>query len=74
MTTPVEQVIETLVFDALAKSKTPVDALARCAEIERALAFETRANVNIARSNGVSWDQIGAALGITKQAAHKRFS
>lgn len=72
--TDVERAIETLVFDALAKSGTPLDALTRCTEIAQALAFETRANVNIARANGVTWEQIGVALGMTKQAAQQRFS
>lgn len=34
---------------------------------------ELRTLVAQARTEGASWEQIGHALGITKQAAHQRF-
>lgn len=38
-----------------------------------ALARETRTAVSQARADGMTWEQIGAALGVTKQAAHQRY-
>lgn len=35
---------------------------------------ELRRLVLSARENGKSWGQIGIALGVTRQAAHERFS
>ena len=32
------------------------------------------ARVHEARKNGVTWDEIGEALGVTRQSAHRRFS
>lgn len=40
------------------------------AEAERLLALE----VELARKNGVTWQEVGDALGVSKQAAHDRFS
>lgn len=40
------------------------------AETERLLAFE----VELARKHGTTWEGIGEALGVSKQAAHDRFS
>lgn len=35
---------------------------------------EIATRVREAREAGLSWEQIGSALGITRQAAHKRFA
>ena len=35
---------------------------------------DLRAAVAQARTNGKSWGQIGVALGVSRQAAHERFS
>ncbi len=37
------------------------------------LEFRARRLVGEARKQGASWAQIGAALGITRQAAHERY-
>lgn len=39
-----------------------------------AVQAELRAQVNEARSLGLSWAEVGAALGISRQAAHERYS
>lgn len=33
-----------------------------------------RDRVAEARANGVTWDEIGDALGVSRQAAHRKFS
>lgn len=51
-------------------------ALTEVAAAQVALDVVTRYAVNRARSHGnreLTWEQIGHALGISKQAAHKRF-
>jgi len=35
---------------------------------------ELKENVQLVRSCGATWDEIGAALGVTKQAARQRFA
>lgn len=63
------------VLDALL---TPLDTLTRAGclddladHLRRVLVPEV---VTVARSEGCSWDQVGAALGISKQSAHQRFT
>jgi DNA-directed RNA polymerase specialized sigma24 family protein len=51
----------------------PIAALFRIAEQRRALSREEEAQVRRARMRGHSWESIATALGISKQAAHKRF-
>lgn len=46
------------------------DAAAAVAAAEAKL----RARVGEARANGVTWEEIGEALGTTRQSAHARFS
>lgn len=43
------------------------------AEVIRWLDFELPMIVSNARQDGATWDEIGDALGISRQAAHKRF-
>jgi hypothetical protein len=41
--------------------------------VRRALDALQQELVGLARDEGASWSQIGAALGVTTQAAHQRF-
>ena len=51
----------------------PIPALFRIAEQRRSLSREEEAHVRRARVQGYSWEAIATALGITTQAAHKKF-
>ncbi|MBO3663198.1 AsnC family protein [Microbacterium stercoris] len=51
----------------------PIPALFRIAEQRRELSREEEAQVRRARVRGYSWEAIATALGISKQAAHKKF-
>ena len=53
--------------------RDPLPALARIAEQRRALNRDEEALVRRARVSGYSWESIASALGITKQAAHKKY-
>lgn len=55
------------------KIADPIRSLGGIAAITEALEFQTRTYVHEARKLGRSWSDIGAALGISKQAAHKRW-
>lgn len=47
--------------------------LASVAALSRVVGGHTAEMVAIARKAGATWSQIGEALGVTKQAAHKQF-
>ncbi|MGH4025709.1 MAG: hypothetical protein ACRDRV_14130 [Pseudonocardiaceae bacterium] len=47
--------------------------LASVATLSRVVGGHTAEMVAIARKAGASWSQIGEALGVSKQAAHKQF-
>lgn len=47
--------------------------LASVAALSRVVGGHTAEMVAIARKAGASWSQIGEALGVSKQAAHKQF-
>lgn len=51
----------------------PIAELSRIAEQRRALTREEEAQVRRARLRGCSWEAIATALGISRQAAHKKF-
>ncbi|MGO1318412.1 MAG: AsnC family protein [Cellulomonadaceae bacterium] len=52
----------------------PLRALARVTREMRVLEREQYAHVMHARLQGASWHHIGAVLGVSKQAAHRRFA
>lgn len=50
------------------------NALGAIRLVELAAAQARRATVEKMRSQGASWEKIGDALGISRQAAHERFA
>ena len=53
---------------------TPLDGLCHSARVAVALDKVQRQLVQQARTDGRSWTEIGASLGISKQSAWERFS
>ncbi|MGW3297656.1 hypothetical protein ACWC9S_27185 [Streptomyces xiamenensis] len=52
----------------------PLAALAAVAHLEARTAITARSAGTTARRSGTSWDQIGEALGMTRQGAHRRLA
>lgn len=63
----------TVTTQALDAEGEPLPELRRLAEVRREIARAEEAQVRRARNAGYSWQAIAGALGVTKQAAHKKF-
>jgi hypothetical protein len=68
----VERLDDEAVRALLARMERPLDGLERITELRLTLTRIERLLVREARLNFNSWEQIGAALGISRQAAHRR--
>lgn len=51
----------------------PIAELHRLAEVRRELARAEEVQVRRARNQGYSWQAIAGALGVTRQATHKKY-
>ncbi|MFS0701121.1 RNA polymerase subunit sigma-70 [Cellulomonas sp. 179-A 4D5 NHS] len=59
---------------ALPSPDDPADAFAAVVALRRAASDLERAAVDASLARGWTWQQIGRALGMTAQAAHKRLA
>ncbi|HEX6197373.1 MAG TPA: helix-turn-helix domain-containing protein [Jiangellaceae bacterium] len=57
-----------------ALSRDPVAGLRAVAALRRLADRLEALQVDNARAHGWSWDEIGAALGVSRQAVHKRYA
>jgi len=55
------------------RTKLPLEVLREVAKYQRYLAAIERRTVQAARSEGRTWDEIGAAIGVSRQASWKRW-
>jgi len=56
-----------------AGSDDPIEALNSIAELRKELDRVEAGTVRAARNRGASWQLIALALGVTKQAVHKKY-
>ncbi len=55
------------------RTKRPLEVLREVAKYQRYLSAIERGTVQAARAEGRTWDEIGAASGVTRQASWKRW-
>jgi DNA-directed RNA polymerase specialized sigma24 family protein len=60
-------------MEAAARSDDPAVGFRAVAALRRMADQLEQSNVATARLEGWSWEQIGDALGVSKQAAHKKY-
>lgn len=70
-----EERLQQQVSDAIQKfaKGDRMKALEACRQVVAVAGIETDFYAGCARDEGMSWEQVGAALGISKQAAQQRF-
>jgi DNA invertase Pin-like site-specific DNA recombinase len=64
---------ELVALATTAEGEDPIQALRAVAELRRQVDRLAAVQVRRARVQGVSWVQIAQALGVSKQAVHKKF-
>ncbi len=62
-----------LILESALMGPDPLLSLRACRSLQTTLAAEVQARVFDARAQGATWDHIGMALAMTKQAAQQRF-
>ncbi|MFF4173045.1 hypothetical protein [Streptomyces sp. NPDC001744] len=60
-------------ISSITENADPVDALREAAELRRRLEGQEEILVHRARAAGTTWAQIAQALGVSKQAVHKKY-
>ena len=60
-------------LDDLGRAKTPTDRLSAARRLREAADKLEAANIDAARESGLTWAEIGALYGLTKQGAQQRF-
>jgi len=75
-TTARAEALDTLIIvsETVATAGDILDMIGAVRLVELAAAQARRAIVTEARAEGRTWDEIGDALGVSRQAAHERFS
>ncbi len=62
-----------LIASALDPEREPLAEIRRLGGIRREIARAEDAQVRRARNAGYSWQEIASALGVSKQAAHRKY-
>ena len=65
---------DTTALAAAASSRDPASGLRAVASLRLLVEQLTDLQVDNAREQGWSWERIAAALGVSKQAVHKRYA
>lgn len=68
LTSMVDNLLDTV------RAQEPLEALAELAATRQQLEAETELQVRRARVQGCSWESIAAALGVSRQAVHRKYA